>query len=88
MGKGEQTVVRASTAIITHLERQNRNLVAALRKLAIVQRHRMASGGGTVHVGWTCKVCDQDWSNGQSECHRASCVLAFAPTEAAQGDGG
>ena len=53
-----------------------KGLRAALRSLAITERHRMASGGGTIHVGWTCKLCGQDWSKGHPETHRAHCLLA------------
>lgn len=51
------------------------DLLKELRKLAIIERHRMASGGGTVHVGYNCKVCDQDWAKTQPETHRSHCIL-------------
>lgn len=70
------TVAKASMGVITRLETHNRELVKALRKLAIAERHRMAYGGSTIKVGGTCKVCDNDWSNGTPETHMASCPLA------------
>ena len=51
-------------------------LRAALRRLAIAETHRMAYGGGTVHTGYTCKVCKADWPNRSPAVHRADCLLA------------
>lgn len=55
-------------------------LQRALRKLAIVQRHRMAEGGGTVHVGWMCKACDSEWDKDARELHSVDCALFDSPS--------
>lgn len=60
--------------------REDRDEIKKLRvelsKHAIIERHRMASEGGTLKVGYWCKVCDSEWSNGQAPRHTASCLLA------------
>lgn len=50
-----------------------------LRRFAVRQHVRMASGGGTVPSGGSCEVCKTEWSEGQPESHRASCLLARVP---------
>lgn len=50
----------------------------ALRRLAIVPRHRMAYGGGTVHVGWACKTCGNDWDRDEPEKHKPECLAALS----------
>jgi len=45
-----------------------------LRRLAIAQRHVMAHGGATVHVGYACKVCRGEWDRDAQEFHAATCT--------------
>ncbi len=59
----------------------------ALRKLAIVQRHVMAYGGTTNHVGFVCKVCGSEWDRGQPEQHENNCCAALSAFPPAQADG-
>jgi hypothetical protein len=48
----------------------------ALDHLAVVQRVRVAYQGGTIPVGYRCKLCDEECDLGQSLTHKASCALA------------
>lgn len=56
---------------------------ADLRRLAITQRHRLAEGFTTVHVGWTCKVCKGDWDKDAPEFHADTCTAALTAGKAA-----
>jgi hypothetical protein len=47
-----------------------------LKKLAIKQVHRLAYGGGTVHIGYSCQVCQGEWDCGQSPHHARTCPLS------------
>ena len=51
---------------------------AAVRRLAIVECHRMAYEGRTVHTGYTCKLCRRDWDRDQPERHAPDCVAGAA----------
>ncbi len=49
-----------------------------LERVAVVQVHRLAYGGGTVHVGYRCSLCEGE-SIGLPVPHNAACVLASQP---------
>lgn len=53
-------------------------LRAALERVAIVQVHRRAYGGGTVRVGYRCSLCEGE-SIERPVPHNAACVLAIQP---------
>lgn len=67
---------KAAMGVITRLESQNRTLVEALRKVAIVHHVRMAYGGGTVPSGYSCEVCDANCEQGDSLIHADDCPLS------------
>ena len=67
---------RAARAVAKDYDRRVTALVAALRKLAIVERHRPMHGIMTAKVGYHCQCCGTDWDNGWPESHKASCPLA------------
>lgn len=50
-------------------------LVTELRKLAIKQHIRMASGGGHVNNGRSCAVCMGAWEDHAPEFHAVTCPL-------------
>lgn len=88
----------AAEAEIESLRERCGALEGALRKLAIVGHVRMASGGGTVPSGGSCKVCGAEWSkltfNGEpiiptpQEHHNSTCLLsASPPSPKAAGEG-
>lgn len=74
IGRGQRG--RLIQASMRDAEKEITELRTALRRLAIRQHVRMASGGGTVPNGGSCALCDINWPNGQPEGHRASCLLA------------
>lgn len=51
----------------------------ALRSLAIAEVHRMAEGGGTVHVGHRCNLCNGEWTLGNPEQHSEECRAVILP---------
>ena len=68
--------LQRTEAVLTEARAEAAAAIGALRKLAIAQRHQMAYGGGTVHVGYACKACRSDWDLGEPEHHEPACALA------------
>ena len=64
---------------VQHLERKVRLLTAALRKLALVRHVRLASGGGTVPNGWSCRLCGASCDLGYKLRHADNCLLRDVP---------
>lgn len=56
-----------------------KELIEALRKLAIAKTVRMAHGGGTVPNGGFCQLCKASWEEGEAPRHEPECILAKVP---------
>src|SRR5262249_7993142 len=59
---------------------KNAVLVKALRRLAIIERERMAEGGKFAHNGYMCALCKSDWHI--TEAHKADCALTHIDSRA------
>lgn len=49
----------------------------ALRKLAILEHHRMTEGGGTVISGYSCEVCEAECGPRDHLIHVGDCPLTI-----------
>lgn len=87
MEKPLTAAMKVVASDVQKLRGEVKRLRSELRKLAIVECHRMAEGGGTVKTGHCCRLCDQGWSNGQAEVHRAHCALAATHEQNVSGGG-
>jgi hypothetical protein len=69
------TLAKASMGVITRLERRNRELLAALKKIAVVQHVRLAVNGGDIPNGWSCQVCRAECDADEHLEHKHDCPL-------------
>lgn len=87
----------AALAAMSHLRTQegvNAGLLAAAKRLAIVEVHRLAYGGGTLLWGYRCQLCDAEHEGSdftlkdRTDFHKPDCAIATAERASGKVDNG